>query len=105
MKRLLLNILPLLLIVGCSKEPINYETKLIQRDRVFYIRDTNKPYSGQVFSLHQNGQKKVEGTMKDGIPDGLYTIWYKNGNKKEKGTWKVGKYKLIIEWNEDGSSK
>ena len=36
MKKILLTILPLLLIVGCSKEPINYETTLVERDGVFY---------------------------------------------------------------------
>ena len=66
MKRLLLIILPLLLIVGCSKEPINYETTLVERDGVFYSNDTNKLYSGPVFSLYGDGKKKDEGTLKDG---------------------------------------
>jgi uncharacterized protein YcfL len=42
MKRLLLIVLPLLLIVGCSKEPINYETTLIERD-VNKVFNGNKP--------------------------------------------------------------
>ena len=36
---------------GSVKEPINYETTLIERNDVFYTKDTNKPYSGDVFSL------------------------------------------------------
>ena len=63
MKKLLLIVLPLLLIVGCSKAPINHEETLNERDGVFYTKDTNKPYSGQVFSLYGNGQKKSEGTF------------------------------------------
>ena len=68
MRKLLLITLPLLLIVGCSKEPINYETTLIERD-------------------------------------GLYTNWYKNGQKRDELTYKDGE--LISEkyWNEDGSVK
>ena len=71
MKRLLLIVLPLLLIVGCSKpEPINYENTLVERDGVFYTKDTNIPYSGAVFSLHKDGQKWEEGTYKDGKQEG-----------------------------------
>ena len=67
MKRLLLVLLPLLLIVGCSSiEPINYEKSLIERDGIFYTKDTNIPYSGPVFSLNVNGLKKKEGYLKDG---------------------------------------
>ena len=76
MKKLLL--ITLLLIVGCSKEPINYETTLIERDGVFYTNDTNEPYSGPVFSLYDDGKKKEEGTFKDGkgnYIDGLEGFW------------------------------
>tara|TARA_B100000315_G_scaffold196813_1_gene188073 strand:+ start:85 stop:294 length:210 start_codon:yes stop_codon:yes gene_type:complete len=68
MRKLLLITLPFLLIVGCSKEPINYETIFIERD-------------------------------------GLYTNWYKNGQKRDELTYKDGE--LISEkyWNEDGSVK
>ena len=65
MKRLLLIVLPLLLIVGCSKEHINYDNTLDERDGVYFTKDTNKPYSGPVFSLYDDGKKKDEGTLKD----------------------------------------
>ena len=85
MKRLLLIVLPLLLIVGCSKEPINYETTLIERDEIFYTKDTNKPYSGQVFSLYDDGKKKGDGILKDGKMISK-TEWeyYGNGEKKSE---------------------
>ena len=77
MKKILLTILPLLLIVGCSKEPINYETTLVERDGVFYTKDTNKPYSGDVFSLDKNGEIEEEKTLKNGIVwNGSITFWY-----------------------------
>ena len=53
MRKLLLITLPLLLIVGCSKKSINYETTLIERDGLY----TN---------WYENGQKSFEGTYKDG---------------------------------------
>jgi len=87
-----LIITALMLIVGCSSpEPINYETTLIERDGVHYTKDTNKPYSGPVFSLDKNGQKRSEGTLKDGKKDGEWTIWYK-GQKWEEGSYKNGKF-------------
>ena len=81
MKKLLLIVLPLLLIVGCSSpEPINHEETLNERDGVFYTKDTNKPYLGQVFSLYDGGKKKEEGTLMDGKKDGLWTSWLKDGS-------------------------
>ena len=59
-------LIALLLIVGCSKEPINFEQMLVERDNVYYTKDTNKPYTGDVFSLYDDGKKKSEGTFKDG---------------------------------------
>ncbi|MDP7608109.1 MAG: toxin-antitoxin system YwqK family antitoxin [Candidatus Marinimicrobia bacterium] len=101
MKKTLL--ITLLLIVGCSKEPINYETSLVERDGVFYTNDTNKSYSGQVFSLYDDGKKKEEGTFKDGKEDGLWTAWYENGQKKAEGTFKDGKEDgLVTLWYENG---
>ena len=66
MRKLLLITLPLLLIVGCSKKSINYETTLIEGD-------------------------------------GLYTNWYENGQKRFEGTYKDGELISKKEWNEDGS--
>ena len=126
MRKILL--ITLLLIVGCSKEPINYEETLNERDGVFYTKDTNKPYSGQVFSLYDDGKKKGEGTIKDGKMiskteweynrngqkssertykdgefHGLRTIWFENGQMKYKGTWKNGKQDgLSTRWYENG---
>jgi len=51
---------------GNVKEPINYEEILNERDGVYYTKDTNKPYSGPVFTLYEDGKKKQEGTFKDG---------------------------------------
>jgi len=132
MQRFLLTVLPLLLIVQCSStpEPINYEITLIERDGVFYTKDTNKPYSGPVFSLYgngrmqresiledgkmitykdiywsENGQKMKEGTYKDGERDGLWTYWSENGQKMRERIYKDDKIISEREWNQDGSMK
>jgi antitoxin component YwqK of YwqJK toxin-antitoxin module len=45
---------------------------------------------GLTTEWYENGQKKQEVTFKDGIPDGLTTWWHWNGTKKLEGTWKDG---------------
>jgi antitoxin component YwqK of YwqJK toxin-antitoxin module len=110
MKRILLIVL--LLIVGCSKEPINIET-LVEQDDVFYTIDTKstwsttlKPYSGRVFSLYDSGQKLSEGTLKDGKKDGKWTHWYENGQKSSELTYKDGKQDgLWTRWYDNGQKK
>ena len=89
MKRLLLIVLPLLLIVGCSK-PINEET-LIEKDGLKYHPETKELYSGELFSLYMGGKTEFEGSYKDGKKDGLYTKWYENGQKMFEVTYKDGK--------------
>ena len=91
MKRLLLIVLPLLLIVGCSKEPINYETTLVERDGVYYTKDTNQPYSGPVFSLDEKGRNKRESNLEDGKMTSYKEFeWYENGKMSYLLTYKDG---------------
>jgi antitoxin component YwqK of YwqJK toxin-antitoxin module len=90
---------------GSLKEPINYETTLVEREGVFYTEDTNKPYNGQVFSLWK-GEKYDEGTLKNGKKDGLWTGWYENGQKKSEENYKVGiEDGLNTEWYKNGQKK
>ena len=127
MKKLLVIVLPLLLIIGCSK-PINDET-LIEKDGLKYHPDTKELYSGKVFNNYMGGKKEFEGTLKggkkdglwtqwyengqksgernykDGELDGLFTKWYKNGEKKSEGTFKDGERVSERLWNKDGSVK
>ena len=90
MKKLIILFLSLLIIVGCSK-PINNES-LIDRNGVKYEKDSQSPYTGQVFELHDNGNKSLEGNYKDGIKDGLWSKWYSSGNiEYENCKYKNGK--------------
>jgi|APSaa5957512535_1039671.scaffolds.fasta_scaffold217563_2 antitoxin component YwqK of YwqJK toxin-antitoxin module len=104
MKRLLLIVLPLLLIVGCSKEPINHEFTLIERNGVFYTKDTNKPYSGPVLSIHKNGVNSEQGTLEDGKKHGLWIQNYENGKVYKEENYNYGvKNGSFKEYHEDGS--
>jgi len=55
----------------------------------------------------EDGMKGIEGTYKDGLWDGLFTIFYmQNGNKRYEGTYKDGKSDgLWTEWDENGQKK
>ena len=37
---------------------------------------------------YPNGQKEMEQTLTDGIMDGLFTMWYANGQKESEWTYK-----------------
>tara|TARA_B100001057_G_scaffold317887_1_gene318123 strand:- start:208 stop:720 length:513 start_codon:yes stop_codon:yes gene_type:complete len=88
MKKLLS--LLLLILIGCSSpEPINIETMLIERNDVYYTKDTNQPYSGPVFTLYENGKLSSEGTLKNGKIDGTNKFYL-----KEEGTYKNYNYSL-----------
>ncbi len=101
MKKTLLIILPLLLIVGCSKAVD--ESTLVERGGLNYEVNTTKPFSGKAFELYDNGQEAFKGTYKDGKRDGLATMWWENGQKKQETTFKYGKkHGLHTIWYENG---
>ena len=79
------------MIIGCTKDPINYENLLYEKDGVFYGKESNKPYSGKVFSLYGDGKKKTVGNLKNGKSNGLWIWFHENGVKKYEGNWKNGK--------------
>jgi len=63
---------------------------LIERNDVYYTKDTNKPYSGPVFTLYENGQLEHELTLRNGKVDGPFKVYDENGQLWNEGTWKDG---------------
>jgi len=101
MKRLLLIVLPLLLIVGCSK-PINEET-LIDKNGFKFHPDTKELYSGKVYINRLGGKKEFEGTYLNGVKDGDWTQYLTDGEKSFLLTYKNGKPwngELIEQYND-----
>ena len=92
MKKLLS--LVLLFLIGCSSpDPINIDEMLIERDGVYYTKDTNQLYTGPVFSLYDEyGELKSEGTLKDGKKDGQVKYYQTNGQLWKEETYKNGEY-------------
>ena len=111
MKRLLLIVLPLLLIVGCSK-PISEET-LIDEDGLKYHPDTKELYSGKVFQNRTGGGKEFEGSYIDGKKDGHWTSYNSSGeiknfinyhNFKKLSSLDIGKkVNILTNWYDNGN--
>ena len=64
--KIFFHLLLILISVIFSQEAINHETTLIEKGQLFYTKDTNKPYSGPVFSLYDDGKKKKKEVSKMG---------------------------------------
>jgi len=68
----------LLILIGCSSEPINYDEMLINRDGRFYTKDTNEPYTGPVFSLFKDGGFDQEFSLVNGYVNGSYKRYWED---------------------------
>ena len=116
--RILILIAITILAVGCGGkdeyttatkpelEGVN-EKELEYRDEsdyeIIYLKDSDVPYTGKVFRLHENGQLTDKGNYKDGKFDGLWIEWYENGKKKMESNYKDGKIiGLQVIWHENG---
>jgi len=114
MKKILLTILPLLLIVGCSKvegkQDLIPAVETYRNGNIESITYHKKSRTGiekvKYEGYHKNGQKKEEGTYKDGKLDGLVTNWYENGKKNRERTYKDGvRDGKWTYWYEDGGKE
>ena len=55
---------------------------------------------------HENGQKAIETSFKDGKANGLQTKWHENGQKREEINYKDGKWDgLWVVWYKNGQKK
>ncbi len=74
MKKTLLIITALLFITSTAfpqtKMDIN---NLIDRSGLLYKPNDDKPFTGIVFDLYENGQKKLEGRYRNGLKNGKWT--------------------------------
>ena len=42
------------------------DKELERRERIFYLKGSDTPYTGKVYSLYPSGQKEGEGNLKRG---------------------------------------
>ena len=84
-------------------------TELEVKSDIFYIKGSDKQYSGSVIKLHENGKKHLEFVLDEGILNGTSTTWNSMGIKQKQGlvtnglqeglwtTWNFGGTKIIEE--------
>ena len=82
------------------------DDELEERESIWYLKDSETPYTGKSFTLWKNGQKETESNYKDGKEDGLYLGWYENGKKQFESNYKDGKEDgLVVYWDENGKKE
>ena len=80
--------------------------ELEERKGIRYLKNSDAPYTGKVFTLYENGQKNIEANLKDGLLDGLISNWYENGQKMIEGNYKDDKLDgLEVSWYESGKKR
>jgi len=72
---------------GQSKMDIN---NLIDRNGLLYKPNDDKPYTGIVFDLYDNTQKKFDGRYRKGIKNGKWTWWNEDGGTDSAGSYRNG---------------
>ena len=81
-------------------------SELVPKGGLTYEVNSETPFTGVVVAKHENGQKRLEVTYKDGKLEGLSLWWHENGQKKSEATYKDGKLEgLVTEWYENGQKE
>ena len=62
-----------------------------------------KSISGEFTLWYPNGQKSLEGTFKNGLPEGIWKTWYNEGSQRTQVSYTNGLANgLTTIWDEDG---
>ena len=73
---------------------------------VYYRDDELEAYSGWAKTMHQGGQLKSLGRLKEGKRIGPWTWWHENGQKSGEGSYKDGKFNgPATEWDDNGQKR
>ena len=73
---------------------------------IVYKKGSKIPYSGIVFEKGENGKIASEVHYKNGIQDGLMTVWFENGKIAKKWNYKKGEPEgTYAEWHENGQKE
>ena len=96
MKKLLILLFSILIsfnsygLFGLFEKTICVDTDGQERDRVIYLPNKTKPFTGENLCKYENGQNKSKGKVKDGKRNGKWTYWHENGQIKEERNYKDG---------------
>ena len=73
---------------------------------VFVQKKTGIAFSGQVFELYTNGQRRALGSLKNGKHQDSWLFWYDDGSKKCKATFDDGNRNgLWVYWHKNTQKK
>ncbi len=92
-------------LLSCAYSKEIEESKLQERNGVYYEINQETPYTGIVYSNYDNGQRELETTVKDGKIKGRSTLWYKNGQKQQENIFIDEKNGRQTTWYENGQKK
>ena len=88
-----------------SLDGVNHE-ELEIRKGISFLKSSDKPYTGKCYFLNPNSNKIeviITRDYKNGMPHGLQTHWYPNGQRLMEFNHKMGIIDgLWTEWNPDG---
>ena len=90
---LLVMALFLIMLSACGQQEATFYELSFEQDRILHI-DDNEPFSGlyvEYYDFEQNFPKSII-TVKDGIMEGKFTHYYPDGKVREKGTNRNGIY-------------
>lgn len=92
-------------ILSCSKKEVAFNT-LVERNGLFYEINNEEEYTGSVFDLFENGQKKFSGEFEDGLKNSEWKEFSENGQILTLTNFKKGKLDgLSITYFENGKIK
>jgi antitoxin component YwqK of YwqJK toxin-antitoxin module len=84
---------------------VNYNN-LEEIDGIFHLKGSYLPYTGKYFDVYKNGQKKETGSYKDGREEGIQIMWYDNGKKlSEVNVKRNEQHGLSTFWYKSGNKK
>ena len=70
-------------------EGVNAE-ELEQRESIWYLKDSETPYSGKAFRWGDEYLSHWQWNLRDGKQDGLWVSWHEKGQKESEANWKNG---------------
>jgi peptidyl-prolyl cis-trans isomerase B (cyclophilin B) len=79
---------------------------LIDRGGLLYAPNKEKPFSGSVFDMYNNGQLIMNGRYRKGLKIGKWTWWNEDGGIDSTGSYKNGlMHRKWTVWRENGKKE
>ena len=76
------------------------------KNPILVKKKTGVPFSGKVFELYKNGQRRASGSLKNGKHQDSWLFWYDDGSKKCEATFNNGNRNgLWVCWHKNNQKK